>query len=115
VVGGLGPDGLAGAAVRQVLVAVLLALRVRRLLGLVLEGLLEFVEGEDEELDIVHIVDAEGLANRVDLNSELLLDRLAGGLGHGLVVDQEGALRDQQLENVLDASNRHLVVVLLNG
>ena len=75
-------------------------------------SLRELVEGEHEKLHIVHVVDAEGLADRVNLDCELLLDRFVLRLGESLVVDQERALSDQKLKHVLYLIYRNFVVIV---
>ena len=72
----------------------------------------ELVEGEHEKLHIVHAVDAEGLADRVNLDCELLLNRFVLRLGESLVVDQERALSDQKLKHVLYLIYRNFVVIV---
>ena len=72
----------------------------------------KLVEGEHEKLHIVHAVDAEGLADGIYLDCELLLDWLVLRLEEGLVVDQERALSDQKLKHVLYLIYRNFVVIV---
>jgi hypothetical protein len=61
------------------------------------------IEGVNEELDVIHRVDVEALADAVDHNEELLLVRSSFTHLVCLVVDEVPSLLDQDVEDVLDA------------
>lgn len=77
----------------------LLALAVEALL---LGGFFILVEGFNEELNSLHLVNAERLSDRVDLDGKLLLQRFAFALFECLVVDEEWGLLNEHFENVLN-------------
>ena len=76
-----------------------LAFFLERLLML----LLELVEHVDQELDVVHVLDAERLSHGVNLDLELLfgIDSLAAL--QSLVIDEVWCLNDQEAEHLLHA------------
>ena len=64
---------------------------------------LVLVQNVDQELDVVHILDAERFTDGVDLDFQLLLGISAHAPLHSLVVNQEGRLVDQETEDLLHA------------
>lgn len=70
----------------------------------------EFVKSKNQQFDIVHVVDAERLSDRIDLDGELLFHWLAFALSLSFVVNEEGALGDQELEDILNTVDADFVV-----
>ena len=72
--------------------------------------LLELVENVDEKLNVVHVLDAERLADGVDLDLESLLCISTGTSLQTLVIDQIWCLSDQEAEHLL-----HSLILLPSG
>lgn len=91
---------------------VLLFFLFKFLLNFPLLLLLIFVKGVDKQVDVLKVVNAQTLANGINLNFELVLLAGSQALFSRLIVNEVIGLFNEQFENIFDALVLVLNVVL---